>query len=294
MMIKKSLPQKKIILSIILIIITLILTTTSIAQENTPIDTTLYNIAIQENIKTRTEIKSYIDAKIDKIMQDVETTGQQYIDDNFQALYELTGQLAQKLLIKAIIGTFTTILLALLTYYLIKRTIEKRANPNPYNLRIEETKPREAGIITPQYQKKIEAGKDLPTSPETNQQGMIYAPQKPILSYKEIRKQQKENDKRIKYLEKAKKEREEYVKKQEEYINKQKMKFLKKTKTPLEQAKKYTEEKQKIDEEIRKRSNQITNSEQQIITPENNNQNIIPPLPPNNQEEIIKKLKQQT
>jgi hypothetical protein len=293
-MIKKSLPQKKIILSIILIIITLILTTTSIAQENTPIDTTLYNIAIQENIKTRTEIKSYIDAKIDKIMQDVETTGQQYIDDNFQALYELTGQLAQKLLIKAIIGTFTTILLALLTYYLIKRTIEKRANPNPYNLRIEETKPREAGIITPQYQKKIEAGKDLPTSPETNQQGMIYAPQKPILSYKEIRKQQKENDKRIKYLEKAKKEREEYVKKQEEYINKQKMKFLKKTKTPLEQAKKYTEEKQKIDEEIRKRSNQITNSEQQIITPENNNQNIIPPLPPNNQEEIIKKLKQQT
>ena len=111
-----------------LIILTLIL---PIIQADTPAVTTqeTTNRVIQEHIRTRTEIKAYLDKKQADLETFVMNKGQKFIDENFQAFDNRMQKLATKMLIKVLITLVGGVLLAQLLFYLIKRRIERK-EPN--------------------------------------------------------------------------------------------------------------------------------------------------------------------
>jgi hypothetical protein len=104
-------------------------------------------VIIQENIKTRMEIKQYCDQKIATMIETVKTEGKDIIGSNFAEFDRRIHELSQKLVIKMIIAIFTTILLACLVYYIIKRKIEKKHMPKAMNFREVSISPTQIGII---------------------------------------------------------------------------------------------------------------------------------------------------
>lgn len=110
-------------------------------------NTDISNTIIQENIKTRMEIKQYCDQKIATMIETVKTEGKDIIGQNFAEFDRRIHELSQKLFIKMIIAVFTTILLACLVYYIIRRRIEKKHMPKAMHFREVSISPTQIGLI---------------------------------------------------------------------------------------------------------------------------------------------------
>ena len=113
------------------------------------------NIIIQESIKTRMEIKQYCDQKIATMIETVKTDGRNIIGQNFAEFDKRIHELANKIFIKTIIGIFSTVLLACLVYYIIKRKIEKKHMPKAMQFREIAISPNQIGLIAEPMKQEI-------------------------------------------------------------------------------------------------------------------------------------------
>ena len=180
-------------------------TTTQVTQT-----TDVTNIIIQENIKTRMEIKQYCDQKIQTMIDTVRTDGQNFIGQNFAEFDIRIHELAQKLFIKTIIAAFTTILLAQLVFYIIKRKIDKKHMPRATIIKEIPITPTQAGIIikektpipTPPTPPNQPKEKELPTLPELQQPILLSTKEreKILREQEEIEKRKKEEGRKIRAL----------------------------------------------------------------------------------------------
>jgi hypothetical protein len=226
--------------------------------------TDITNIVIQENIKTRMEIKQYCDQKIASMIDQVKTEGANIVGRNFAEMDRRVHELATKLFIKAIIGTFATILLAQLIFYILKRRVEKKHMPRAMNFKEYPVSPTQAGIIvkpvepeltppipttsqqTTQSSPTNQSTRELPTFPEL-QQPILLSPKEK----EKIIKEQEEIDAR------KRKEAEKKMNKliDEHNKNRKQNDKLKKKLSKPEQTKKSLETKH---EEIQKEIDQIS------------------------------------
>jgi hypothetical protein len=176
--------------------------------------TDVTNIVIQENIKTRMEIKQYCDQKITSMIETVKTEGANIVGKNFAEMDRRVHELATKLFIKAILGTFSTILLAQLVFYILKRRIEKKHMPRAMTFKEYPISPTQAGIIAQEKQPEPvppipttsilnpnqQQARELPTFPELKQP-IILSPkerEKIIREQEEIdQKKRKEAEKKM-------------------------------------------------------------------------------------------------
>jgi hypothetical protein len=252
----------------ITILLLIILNTQIIHAENVPLPpfptttqvtqtTDVTNIIIQENIKTRMEIKQYCDQKIQTMIDTVRTDGQNFIGQNFAEFDRRIHELAQKLFIKVILGAFTTILLAQLIFYIIKRKIDKKHMPRATIIKEISLSPTQAGIIIkenipipipipiPPNQPKE---KELPTFPEL-QQPILLSPKE----REKILREQEEIDKRKK--EEAQRKLEKLIKEQNKKRKKLK-KINKKLDKPEQTKKQLDDEHATLQKQINEISNQ--------------------------------------
>ena len=269
-MIKKEHPmmdKKRIIYYFFLITITIILNTQTIHAANTtilppfptnpqPTTIDISNVVVQENIKTRMEIKQYCDQKIATMIETVKTQGQSFIGQNFAEFDRRIHALATTLFIKAIIATFTTILLAQLVYYIIKRKIEKKHLPRATYFKEIPLSPTQAGIIPTQIQPEITPPmpprtdtRELPTFPELRQPILLSPKEK-----EKIIKEQEEIDK------KKKKEAEKKLAKLIDEHNKnrkQHTKLKKKLQKPEQTEEQLTKEHEELQKQIEQLSKEF-------------------------------------
>lgn len=253
-----------------LIIMTILITIPSIKAETTPlppfpttttttIDTT--NIIIQENIKTRLEIKQYCDQKIATMIETVKTEGADIIGSNFAEFDRRIHETTNKIFIKAIVGTFVTILLSLLTYYIIKRKVEKKHPPKATHFKEYPITPTQAGIIPPKPPTEILTSQQtstnnppltppipqnnptpLPTFPELQQPTLL----SPLEKERIRREQEMVNERR-------KKEAEKQLSKMINIHNKNRkkhQKLMKKLNKPEEEARRMQLEHEELEKEI--------------------------------------------
>jgi hypothetical protein len=156
------------------------------------------NIIIQENIKTRMEIKQYCDQKIATMIETVKTEGQNFIGQNFAEFDKRIHELSNKIFIKIIIGIFSTVLLACIVYYIIKRKIEKKHMPRAMNFREVAISPNQVGLIAEPMKTEITppiprikpiaptpTTNDLPTFPQTELSPPI-PPQAPLTQQQQL------------------------------------------------------------------------------------------------------------
>ena len=222
--------------------------------------TDVTNIVIQENIKTRMEIKQYCDAKIQSMIDQVKTEGANIIGQNFAEFDRRIHETAQKLFIKTIIAVFSTILLAQLIFYIIKRRIEKKHMPRAMTFKEYPISPTKAGIIVKPAEPEL-----TPPIPTTSQQTTPSSPtsQSPreLPTFPELQQpillSPKEREKIIKEQEEInKKKRKEAEKKMSKLINehnknrKKTTKINKKLSKPEQTKKSLDEEHKEIQKEI--------------------------------------------
>lgn len=281
-----------------LIIITTIITPTTKADNVPPpilpttisTNTELSNIVIQENIKTRMEIKQYCDQKIANMIETVKTEGKNIIGQNFAEFDRRLQEAKQKIFIQIIIGTFATILLAQLTHYIIKRKIEKKHPPRATIFKEYPITPTQAGIIQPKpptemstFQSTLTKNpvnqtetaqtpltppippnhpKELPTFPEL-QQPILLSP----LEKEKIRREQEIVDKRRK--EEAEKELQKIIDTHNKNRKKH-QKLMKKLSKPEEEARRMQTEHEELEKKM-----QTISEEHNIKIPQRTNINNI-------------------
>jgi hypothetical protein len=85
----------------------------------------LTNTYLQQEAKTRQEIKLYLDQKILLFEKQFYADGQKFIDDNFKILDDRLHNLANLMLFKISMGIIASILVSISTWYLIYRQIQK-------------------------------------------------------------------------------------------------------------------------------------------------------------------------
>ena len=85
----------------------------------------LKNTFFSEEIKTRSDLKNYIDFKSDALITSVTEKSQKFLDENFIALDNRIHQYMNIFLIKLVIGIIASVLLAHMIYFLIINTINK-------------------------------------------------------------------------------------------------------------------------------------------------------------------------
>jgi hypothetical protein len=246
-----------------------------ISAETTQITTSqpfdMTGIYMQEEIRTRADIKNYIDKKIDDMTLTFTTDSQNFMNKNIAVFDKRMHDLAQSWVIRITITIFTTILLAHLAYYFIRRKIEKKQRPNIKNIRTDGIRPEEAGIITTEYLAKITATKELPNKPETIIEDKQYPYNiQQTISKKEIRKAKKEERKKNKEIKKLEKQKKEH----EEYLIKQKKIFVEKHKKEqkvMDEIKKYEESKNNVIKKIDKLMGVANEIDKPINKPTNNN-----------------------
>lgn len=236
-----------------LIILTLIL---PIIQADTPAVTTqeTTNRVIQEHIRTRTEIKAYLDKKQADLETFVMNKGQKFIDENFQAFDNRMQKLATKMLIKVLITLVGGVLLAQLLFYLIKRRIERKVLPQATTLKPDTLTPTKSGLFTDEYKRKIEGKKEeeqeeLPTFPELEvpKPPPSIPQEKGFVDLWAERKKQQAIEKENKKREKQRKKLLEQVEKRKKQAEKEQGKLRKKLSKPEEKEKKLIEEIEKLD-----------------------------------------------
>jgi len=85
----------------------------------------LRNSVINENFKTRAELKAYLDKMRTEMSLEFQNEGQKFIDDNFQVLEDRIKSIFRTLLFAALVGIIASIVLANAIWFLIKRAIRR-------------------------------------------------------------------------------------------------------------------------------------------------------------------------
>lgn len=115
--------HKIIIISFFLLLLTPILIQ---AEETTAGSTAvLKNLIVAEEIKTRTQLRTYCDKKITQVETLCVKKGEQYINENFQLFEDKIRSITNKMLIKVLLGIIGAILFSQIIWYLIKERIKK-------------------------------------------------------------------------------------------------------------------------------------------------------------------------
>ena len=110
--------HKIIIISFFLLLLTPILIQ---AEETTAGSTAvLKNLIVAEEIKTRTQLRTYCDKKITQVETLCVKKGEQYINENFQLFEDKIRSITNKMLIKVLLGIIGAILFSQIIWYLIK------------------------------------------------------------------------------------------------------------------------------------------------------------------------------
>ena len=116
--------HKIIIISFFLLLLTPILIQ---AEETTAGSTAvLKNLIVAEEIKTRTQLRTYCDKKITQVETLCVKKGEQYINENFQLFEDKIRSITNKMLIKVLLGIIGAILFSQIIWYLIKERIKKK------------------------------------------------------------------------------------------------------------------------------------------------------------------------
>jgi len=85
----------------------------------------LRNSVINENFKTRAELKAYLDKMRAEMSLEFQNEGQKFIDDNFRVLEDRIKSIFRTLLFAALVGIIASIVLANAIWFLIKRAIRR-------------------------------------------------------------------------------------------------------------------------------------------------------------------------
>lgn len=225
-------------------------TTTINLPTSSSVETT--NIILQENVKTRLEIKQYCDNKIDYMVSLVKTEGADIVGQNFRELDRRIQETSTKLFIKAVIGVFCAILLSQLVFYIIKRKVERKHLLRATSFKERTINPEKAGYVQLKQKTddlevpkppiiKEELKGELPSFPEV---------QPRIMSWQEKEWIEKQKNKELaKRREEAKKKLNELIK-----IHNKNREHNKKLEKKLSKP---SEEKQKLDEEHERIQKQI-------------------------------------
>lgn len=125
-------------ITLILILMTLIITTATFSAAQvvapTPVGATIQGgmidreTILQEEIKTRSEIKNYISAVKNDLETRWMTEGQEFFDKNAAVWEQRAIFVVNKALIKICIGIASAIILSQLIWFLIKKKIESIRN----------------------------------------------------------------------------------------------------------------------------------------------------------------------
>lgn len=83
------------------------------------------DVIYREEIKTRTELKNYIDTRVDELSISFEEKGQRFVNQNFKVAEERITSLAKKLMAEIILTAIVSILFSLCLMEIIKRRIDK-------------------------------------------------------------------------------------------------------------------------------------------------------------------------
>jgi len=116
--------KKKIIALIFLFLLTFPF---ALAEENMNFgeQINVRNEVVESHIKTRNEIKSYMDKKSDQLISEVTTKAQGFIDENFLVLDQRVHRMINAFLLKIVLGLTSCIVFSQLIWFFIKRKIEK-------------------------------------------------------------------------------------------------------------------------------------------------------------------------
>jgi len=115
--------HKIIIISFFLLLLTPILIQ---AEETTAGSTAvLKNLIVAEEIKTRTQLRTYCDKKITQVETLCVKKGEQYINENFQLFEDKIRSITNKMLIKVLLGIIGAILFSQIIWYLLRERIKK-------------------------------------------------------------------------------------------------------------------------------------------------------------------------
>ena len=208
------------------------------------------NMILQENVKTRLEIKQYCDNKIDYMVNLVKTEGANMIGQNFAELDRRIQQISTKLFIKACIGVFCTLLLSQLVFYIIKRKIERKHLLRATSFKERTINPEKAGYIRIKDE-ELEVPKPPIIKEELKGELQSFPEVQPrIMSWQEKEWIEKQKNKEMaKQREEAKKKLNELIK-----IHNKNREYNKKLEKKLSRP---SEEKQKLDEEHERIQKQI-------------------------------------
>jgi hypothetical protein len=84
----------------------------------------LRNTVINEDIKTRQELKRYMDVIVDDVVNKALSQGQKFFEDNFRVLESRLHTIGNQLLMKFYVGIVASIIFSQGVWFLIKRRIE--------------------------------------------------------------------------------------------------------------------------------------------------------------------------
>lgn len=116
-----------------IIIISLLLLTPSIVfavneTSSASGDGDVYNVVLQESLKTRTELKAYFDQKFQKWLGEATLKAQGFLDENFAQIDHMIKSEVQKYYIKIIIGLVAALVFAEMLVYFIIMSIRRLIN----------------------------------------------------------------------------------------------------------------------------------------------------------------------
>lgn len=253
----------------LIIIFAMIINATLILAEDATINapTTTFNndqatkdAVIQESQRTRQEIKSYIDTKIGETTVKFQTEGQKFIDDNFAVMDKRIQYFISQFIIKVTIAIILAIIAGEAIWYMIKKSLGKLETTRPVSLTEEDYTKIRTGIITEEYQTKINKEQNTnykaPPTPE-NQEIQPKPPTleriQKIIDERRAKTILAKKESELQRLEREEAKRTEELKTEEELQEKKKQKNINKKQQDLEKIrtrKKELEEELKPKEEI--------------------------------------------
>jgi hypothetical protein len=147
--------MKRIYLIFVVVLLLFLPLISSVGEVVTP-DLSTQNLIVQENVKTRTEVKNYLDNVKSDLTVFVMKEGNKYVREQFELWNNNTRNLINLLIIKIVIYIIGAMLLGQLLFYLIKIKLlnlrEKRFDKRELLKQQEQLK---KDIITPQVNNNV-------------------------------------------------------------------------------------------------------------------------------------------
>ncbi|CAK0747234.1 hypothetical protein CCP1ISM_260006 [Azospirillaceae bacterium] len=112
--------MRRVVLFIVLFILSVSFV---IGVEETSDYSTIRDLFINEEIRTRQELKTYIDGKVDTLNKDFEERGRGFVEEQMNVIQDRAKGLFNIILLKALIGLVVAIILGNAFWYIIKRAL---------------------------------------------------------------------------------------------------------------------------------------------------------------------------